>query len=251
MNQMTKRMIEGTMMLGLLAFAACGGGEDGQATSGSETSTESTSAETKSDDASGSGLELVAPRDSQCGLEKGDPLDRIKVDEEDGVVQNALVYVKGVDKALKGERPPETVTIDQEKCIFVPRWTYVLREGGTVTVKNSDPELHNFRYQGSSDFGAQGNENQAPGAKPIDIEMNGPEWVDFRCNVHPWMIGLMRVSEHHAVARTGEDGSFSFEVPSGTYTLVVHHPELDGPVEQEVDVPEGETVSQDVPVSFE
>lgn len=273
MKTLSQYAIAGTMMLGLLTFAACGGGEDGSSEQASSSSSETTS--TEEEGGSSTGLKMVeepgenwgtltgsvkfegsapdpvtAPRNSQCGIKKGDPLNRIKIDEEKGIVQNALVYLDGVKTAIKGELPPKSLTIDQEKCIFRPRWTYLLRKNGVVTVKNSDPELHNFRYRGSSDFGAKGNKNQAPGAKPINIEMNGSEWVNFECNVHPWMIGMMRVSEHHAVARTGDDGSFSFDVEPGDYTLVVNHPELDDPVTTDVTVPKGDSTEQNVSVSF-
>ncbi len=275
MNTISQYAIVGTLMLGLLTFAACGGGgEDGSSDQGADSSSETTSKQTGG--GTSSGLEVVdepgdnwgtltgqvkfkgsapdpvtAPRDSQCGLKKGDPLNRIKIDKEKGIVQNALVYLEGVETAISGELPPKSLTIDQEKCIFRPRWTYVLRMNGVVTVKNSDPELHNFRYRGTSDFGAQGNKNQSPGAKPIEIEMNGSEWVNFECNVHPWMVGMLRVSEHHAVARSGTDGTFSFDVEPGDYTLVVNHPSLDNPVKTDVNVPEGDSVEKNVSVSFE
>ncbi len=263
-----------------IALISCGGGESGDSGpsgSGGDSgaSTENDGASSSENGASEGGIQVVekagadwgtvsgsikfagdapdpvlAPRDSKCGIKQGDVLHRIKIDKEKGIVKNAIVYLEGVKKAIKGELPPKNITIDQEKCLFIPRWVYLARTEGTITVKNSDPELHNFRYEGSSSFGATGNENQAPGAAPIDVKLNGSEWVDFRCNVHPWMVGLMRASEHHAVAISGDDGSFSFDVPPGEYTLKVHHPEIDDPTSEKISVNKGETTEKNVEISF-
>lgn len=271
MKTITRATLYLSLVLGLLTFAACGGGDGGSGNEASDTSDVSTS---ESDGGSSKKLTIVetpgenwgtlkgtvkfegsapdpvtAPRDSKCGIKAGQSLNRIKVNKEKGIVKNALVYLDGVKKAIKSELPSKNITIDQEKCLFVPNWTYVLRKNGQVTVKNSDPEMHNFRYRGSSGF-TSGNENQPSGAKPIELSMNSSEWVSFVCNMHPWMVGLMRVSEHHAVARTGEDGSFSFDVAPGDYTLVVNHPEMNKPLKKKVTVPEGETAEANASVTF-
>jgi len=259
-----------------IALISCGGGDSGDTgtdrsgtpSDGAETSTESDTGESGIEMVEKAGSDwgtvtgtvsfsgdtpdpVVAPRDSKCGIKQGDVLHRIKIDEEKKIVKNAVVYLDGLKKAIKGELPPQNITIDQKKCLFKPRWVYVTRTSGTITVKNSDPELHNFRYQGSSSFGAQGNKNQAAGAEPINVELNSSEWVDFRCNIHPWMIGLLRASEHHAVAITGEDGTFSFQVPPGQYTLKVNHPEIDDPKSVKVTVEKGKTSENEVELSFD
>ncbi len=265
------------VMICSFALVACGGGDSGDSGT-SSSGGQSTDTENGGGDSSSQGSEGIkvvekpasdwgtvsgtikfkgeapdpvkAPRDSKCGLKQGDVLHRIKVDEEKKIVQNAVVYLDGVKKAIKGKLPPKKITIDQKKCLFKPNWVYIARTEGTITVKNSDPELHNFRYQGSSSFGASGNKNQSPGADPLNIKLNGSEWVDFRCNVHPWMVGLLRTSKHHAVALSGDDGSFSFDVPPGEYTLKVHHPEIEEAKSTKVNVEKGGTTEKTVELDF-
>ena len=61
-----------------------------------------------------------------------------------GELAEAVVALRSKSLFGRGERPPETVTIDQQNFQFVPE-TVLIRAGDSVTFTNSDDALHNVR----------------------------------------------------------------------------------------------------------
>ena len=100
-------------------------------------------------------------------------------------------------------------------------------KGGTLEVRNGDPTFHNVRgmQAGAVAFNLPQNKGAAPITKPV--EGAAGDTLSLHCDVHPWMQGFVRVSDHPFFATTGVDGTFSIpEVPPGKYTLEVWHPNL-------------------------
>lgn len=175
----------------------------------------------------------------------------LKVNKDSKAVKDAVVYIKGLKKGLKSELPPKEVTIDQKGCRFHPNHA-IVRKGGTLKVTNGDPTTHNFRYEGLTNSLFKGDKNQGEGAEALSIKMNVLDAVKFGCNVHPWMGGMVRTANHHAYALTGKDGSFSFQVPPGDYTLVVRHylHPAKKPYTTDITVKEGGTVEKTVEIGL-
>lgn len=140
-------------------------------------------------------------------------------------LRNVFVYVKDGLQGGLYPVPAEPVVLDQQKCWYVPRVIGV-QVGQQLTIRNSDPLLHNVR--------AEGQINQ-----PFDVgtPIQGMEvkrtfstrevMVPFKCNVHAWMNAFVGVVEHPFFAVTDSDGRFAIpKLPPGTYTLEIWHERL-------------------------
>jgi plastocyanin len=158
---------------------------------------------------------------------------------EGNTLQNVFVYVKdGLPRRLY-QVPSEPVVLDQQKCRYVPRVLGV-QVGQQLTVRNSDPLLHNVRAEGAIN-------------EPFDVgtPIQGMEvkrtfatrevMVPVKCNVHAWMNAYIGVVEHPFFAVTDGSGRFSIpQLPAGTYTIEIWH-ERFGPQTQQVTVVAKET----------
>jgi hypothetical protein len=48
--------------------------------------------------------------------------------------------------------------------------------------------------------------------------------IPYKCSIHPWMNGYVRIFDHPYYAVTDEDGAFTLSnAPIGNYRLVVWH----------------------------
>ena len=158
-----------------------------------------------------------------------------------GALQNVVVFLEKV-KAGK-PWPKQDYAVNQLKCSFEP-YIQVVPKGADLTIKNSDPVLHNvhpFEHIGNSRrtmFNlAQPKLGQSNTKK---IKTRRGKVVELSCDAHSWMSGWLYVLEHPYFAIVGDDGAFKIEdVPPGTYTLKAWHPVLQFQ-EQKVDVkPDG------------
>jgi plastocyanin len=137
-------------------------------------------------------------------------------------LQNVFVYVKeGLPNRIYPV-PAEAVLLDQQKCRYLPRVLGV-QVGQQLTVKNSDPLLHNVRAESAIN-------------EPFDVgtPVQGMEvkrtfvtrevMVPVKCNVHAWMNAYIGVLEHPYFAVSDESGRFSLPpLPPGTYTIEIWH----------------------------
>jgi len=118
--------------------------------------------------------------------------------------------------------PPTKHTVDQPCCQFVPR-VIAAREGDTLEFKNSAPVPHNVNY--SSDEESI-NPTLPPGksltlTKPLAAQSTP---IPFKCDIHPWMGGRVRVFDHPYFAVTDENGNFEIKnAPAGKWRLVIWH----------------------------
>jgi plastocyanin len=168
-------------------------------------------------------------------LSKGDILDQtLIVNEKNRGIKNVVVWLRPDDKDPKSKlaanqihpddqkRKGADVEIDQPCCMFTPRIT-LARVGDTIVVKNSAPVPHNFFWT-SGNNGNQ-NPNIPPGGNakvgPLVAE-NTP--IQYKCSIHPWMSGYVRVFEHPYFAVTDDDGKFTIpNAPVGKFRLVAWH----------------------------
>jgi plastocyanin len=165
---------------------------------------------------------------------------------DDNTLQNVFVYIKDGLPPRMYPVPAEPVVLDQQKCRYVPR-VLGIQVGQQLTIKNSDPLLHNVRSEGAIN-------------QPFDVgtPVQGVEvqrtfvtrevMVPFKCNVHAWMQAYVGVLEHPYFAVSDGSGRFSLPVlPAGTYTVEIWH-ERFGTQTQQVTVGARET--RDVTFTF-
>lgn len=162
-----------------------------------------------------------------------------------GGLANVFIHVSdGLDPSLQFPAE-EAVVLNQMGCEYVPH-VVALATGQQLTVRNSDPVLHNVNTTPTANRGFNRSQPQAG----MEFQTSFPTaevMIPVRCDVHGWMESYIGVTTHPYHAVTGEDGSFALErLPPGTYTVEAWH-ELYGAVTQSVVVPEG----GEVEITFE
>jgi len=161
-------------------------------------------------------------------------------------LQDVFVYVKDEMSRHSFPIPTEPVVLDQDQCRYTPRVLGV-RVGQPLTIRNSDPLLHNVR--------AEGKINQPFNmSTPIEgMSFNRTfatreVMVPVHCDVHAWMRAFIGVLEHPYFGTTGADGRVTLDqLPPGTYTIEAWH-EVLGVKTQQVTV--GAKEAKDVSFTF-
>jgi len=161
---------------------------------------------------------------------------QILVDPKSKGVKNVIVWLRPNTKDRKDEFPadkipaamkaPKAVThiIDQPHCNFEPR-VLAARAGDKVIVKNSASISHNVNYSSTQD-GDSFNITIPPGK---EVALKNPLTASrlpnaFKCDIHPWMAGRIRVFDHPFYATTDANGKFEIKgVPEGTWNVVYWH----------------------------
>jgi hypothetical protein len=165
-------------------------------------------------------------------------VDQITVGPDKGV-QNAIVYLKKVEKGKAWEKPAKAPVIDNVKCDFNPHVQVI--PAGDIEIVNSDPVLHNthgFLDKVTVFNVALPNQGQRI-AKPL--KRTG--LVRVECDAHGWMLGWIYVADNPYYAVSAKDGTFTIaNIPPGSYTLVAWQ-EYTGPVEMPVTVKAKEAAS--------
>lgn len=145
-----------------------------------------------------------------------------------GALQNVVVFL---DKVKAGKPwPKNDYAVNQLKCTFEP-YLQVVPKGVELTIKNSDPVLHNVHPFEHIKKSRRTMFNLAqPKLGQVNkkvIKTRRGQVVELACDAHAWMSGWLYVLEHPYFAVVGEDGSFKIEnVPPGSYTLKAWHPVL-------------------------
>ncbi len=176
---------------------------------------------------------LDVTQDKAHCLSKGDILDEsVVVNPKNRGIKNVVVWLRpdnmnpkaSFDKnqidPADAKRKPAEVKIDQPCCMFVGRIT-VARVGDTIVVKNPAPVAHNFFWTS-----ANNGEYNVTVAKESEWKMPQPlvaepAPIQYKCTIHPWMSGYVRVFDHPYFAVTDEDGRFEIKnAPVGKFRLV-------------------------------
>lgn len=137
-----------------------------------------------------------------------------------GGLKDVVVQVLGP----KDTRAPGKVTLENQKCMFVPS-VQVLPAGWTLNLTSSDPILHNthgFWEDGTTAFNlAVPIQGMVLTWKPTKAGR-----LKIRCDAgHTWMGAAIVVTQTPFAAVTKEDGVFSLkDVPPGGYTIEAWHP---------------------------
>ncbi|VTT96688.1 Uncharacterized protein OS=Blastopirellula marina DSM 3645 GN=DSM3645_19518 PE=4 SV=1 [Gemmataceae bacterium] len=179
---------------------------------------------------------LNVSQDKDHCLSKGDILDEsVIVNPKNNGIKNVVVWLRPDDKDPKAKftaeqitpedakRKPAEVTIDQPCCMFVDRVT-IARPGDKLVVKNSAPVAHNFFWSS----GSNGEYNvtvpkMEKWVMPEAIKAESPP-IQYKCTIHGWMTGYVRVFDHPYYAVTDADGNFEIKnAPAGKFRIVYWH----------------------------
>jgi len=175
--------------------------------------------------------ERPLPLDPACGasFKKANPgkkpTTRFYEVSENGGLADVLVQIKGLKG---GPKPSGANVIDQRGCEYIP-YVSACRTGQTITVKNSDPVLHNVHPTPRAAGNKEYNKAQLPNGPDLNFVYNNPEeFLRFKCDVHPWMFAYVNVMDHGYFAVTDKDGKFTIkDVPDGTYEITAKHRKMD------------------------
>lgn len=156
----------------------------------------------------------------------GDSIEVASVQTDaSGGLANAIVRITDITSGRPLSSLNSEPVIDQKDCAYSPI-VVIVPVGQPVTVLNSDGILHNIN---ATPFDNPPVNIAQPGTQTevMTSQFSIPEIIPLGCDVHPWMSATAVVTDHPYVAVTGEDGSYSLsDVPAGTYTVEVWHPEL-------------------------
>lgn len=158
---------------------------------------------------------------------------------KDGGVKNVIVWIRPDSTDRKAVFPkdkihpdlaktaPKTHIIDQPCCQFIPR-ILAVRVGDTLEVKNSATVNHNINISADNDTNPAYvfNINLPPGqSKKVEAPFAYQSTpIPFKCDVHSWMAGRIRVFDHPYFAVTDKDGKFEIKnVPAGKWRVVYWH----------------------------
>jgi hypothetical protein len=204
------------------------------------------------------GRKVDVTADKEHCLSKGElKYEDIIVDGKTKGVKNVVVWLRPDSNDRKETFPkdkihpnlakaaPKNHVIDQPCCQFVPR-ILAAREGDTLEVKNSSPVPHNVNY--NSDAESFNVTIPSMGTlktkKPLEVQATP---ILFKCDIHSWMQGRVRVFDHPYFAVTRDDGTFEIkDAPAGKWRLVIwheggFHKGRDGVTGMPVEVTDGKT----------
>jgi hypothetical protein len=241
------------MVLGGLTFAACGGGGEGGGEAGGGGETAAATAAMGTATVTGTvAFTGMVPENPTIDMTE-EPACREKYAEmprdpevvvNNGMLANVFVYVKsGLPADQAFPRPAANPMIDQDGCLYQPRVVGVM-VGQPLTIRNSDPLLHNIKADPTVNRGF--NVSQPQAGMTREQTFSDPEiMVPLECNVHGWMNAFVGVVAHPFFAVSGEDGTFTIGgLPAGTYELEAWHEKF-GTRSMSVTVADGASASAD------
>jgi len=152
----------------------------------------------------------------------------VEVDARSGALAGAVVYVAKIEKG-KAWGTLDAPVLNQQGCRFAPA-ALVVKKGGEVTVRNSDPVLHNIHAY--EIIGAVrrtmfnvGQPDKGDMKQPIKVRRGNV--IKIECDAHDFMHAWAFAAENPYAAVTKEDGSFAIDgLPDGTYEVKAWHPVL-------------------------
>jgi len=166
-----------------------------------------------------------AKENADCGkLLKAIPTTQHWVVSPKGELANVVVVIKGVAGAKSSGDSTSPAMLDQVSCIYTPS-ILAVQTGQKISVKNSDPVMHNVHTRPTVAGNDEMNKAQFANAADLIFTFTKPEdFLKFQCDVHPWMFAWVTVVDHPYFAVTDKDGNFTIkDVPPGKYKIMATH----------------------------
>ncbi|MFQ5707115.1 MAG: carboxypeptidase regulatory-like domain-containing protein [bacterium] len=188
---------------------------------------------------------LTVTKDKKIAHDAKRQVDVVKVN--DGKLAEAVVYLKKVAAGKDWPELPDGGLIDQKGAKFIVH-SRVIRKGTKVPVRNSDPVMHNIHAYELIGRGRRTifNKGQLKNTTlNLLFDVKRTPYVKIECDAHNFMHDYLFVASNPYYSVTAKDGAFNIaDIPAGTYTLVVWHPNL-GTQEASVKVDAGQQVTHD------
>jgi hypothetical protein len=162
-----------------------------------------------------------------------------------GGLENVVLYIsEGLTGAALTQPSTAVPVFDQKNCLYTPH-VLAMDVGETFKVQTSDQTAHNIHPNPNPMTGnIPWNQSQPPGAPPIEKSWKAMEFIDVKCNIHPWMHGYFAVVKG-PYATTDSNGSYTINnVPPGSYTVTAWQ-EQSGTQTQKVTVAAGAGATAD------
>ena len=173
-----------------------------------------------------------------------DSQDRTLIVAEDGALCNVVVTLTadGFERVV----PTEPVVLDQKKCRYEPH-VVVVPMGAKISYRNSDGVNHNVHTYSKKNQAV----NKSVASNTSDEQLlEKDEAFEVKCDIHPWMLSNVYVTDATHYAVTGPDGKFSLRgVPAGKYKVEYWHARLGKGKTDEIEVTDGGTASVDFALS--
>jgi Carboxypeptidase regulatory-like domain len=119
--------------------------------------------------------------------------------------------------------PAEVATtepaFDQKGCVYTPH-VLGLDINQKFKITTSDQTAHNIHPNPNPMTGnIPWNQSQPPGAPPIEKSWKSAEFIEVKCNIHPWMHGWHAVVKGPYATTDGSGNYTISNVPPGSYTV--------------------------------
>lgn len=165
------------------------------------------------------------------------PMTKFYAVGANGGLADAVVMLKGITGKSSGASAPAMI-VDQKGCLYTPQ-IFAVQTGQTITVKNSDPVLHNVHTVPAVAGNEEKNMAQMPNGADMNMTFSKAEtFLKFKCDVHPWMFAWVTVVDHPYFAVSDKEGKFTIkDVPAGKYTITaLHRKGAPQGIDQEIEV---------------
>ncbi len=152
-------------------------------------------------------------------------IDFVRVNN--GALTDAVVYLYKIKAGKDFPADIGNTELNQKKCTFKP-FLSVMKNGDQLTVKNSDPVLHNIHtYEIIGRAKKTVFNISQPGNLKIlrkQVTLKRGTAMKVECDAHDFMHSFTFVAKNPYFAVVGEDGSFSIDnVPPGSYKIRAWH----------------------------
>jgi plastocyanin len=144
-----------------------------------------------------------------------------------GGLKNVVLYISDGLSGAALTAPGTTVQVfDQKNCEYTPH-VLAMNPGQTFKVETSDQTAHNIHPNPNPMTGnIPWNQSQPPGAPPVEKSWKATEFIEVKCNIHPWMHGWFAVVKGPYATSDG-DGNYTINnVPPGNYTVTAWQEQL-------------------------